>query len=882
MNRCHIPNSRPRDELLDVKGQTEVIGHTTPLHHSLPAFAKACLLLWGHAMPYSSIQGVKTPLPVLKDAASIHEDSAFAFKRWVETARKVASLAGDYEVAGDAELAYINYMKLAGILSALLKHREYNEVKKLRAQEYLGFQALQEQWQPTLAKIRRLEEQLKSRDSAENGVEDEHASPTSVYSLPSAPNSPIVNTTSRSRGNSNSHADDSASIPGKRASIAERIAALQNSGGSTATFVKHSPKPSLPTVSDVLEQDSHTSSAEDAPSVGLGLNTLRGVRRPASGVPPAKPPKPASFASTSIVKRKGSVDNLSPQATSHANVPPDSAQPLSIPERNEPYQPDLLATRPPHVVDQDIARPGSAPITMSDDFQHSVSPPSLPDDSVSSLQGKSSSEAPTILQSQPVKQDEAKIEQDQAETSRLELRPSLDHSISDFHSSFPTVEDLDEQYAFPKVPKGRLPSLPDVPKFEPSKNVNRLGRPPDLFPRPAASDEQTNEVLSDQPSPMNGHGSYAPTTPSVTPSHSGSQQQSPKHAPILSLSEKQKSPLKRSSAIKGGLSARTSPSSQPMSLPLASSILPHTLWTYIQAAIPPSILLIDVRPRPSYDKMRIGARNAASICLEPIILRKELTSAELKSNMFDNPQHEQEIFAKRSEYDLVVLYDHQTSALPSNLNSATSGPSRNSADEDSRCLWILNQAIYMNEFGRPLKRAPVLLVGGLKAWIKEIGPAGLIGTHVELPKHRDSISEARAKLEGTSLSSNRQSLIDRGINPPPLVDHSKRPPSLSSSEEKRQNRRAVMYDDGQTPIARNVADIVRLFAAFSPYTQLDYLLMHFVADRTPFKESRIPTLTHEPKRSKLLCTTISPALTPLSVSISRLSQTSFTINVRLS
>ena len=45
-------------------------------------------------------------------------------------------------------------------------------------------------------------------------------------------------------------------------------------------------------------------------------------------------------------------------------------------------------------------------------------------------------------------------------------------------------------------------------------------------------------------------------------------------------------------------------------------------------------------------------------------------------------------------------------------------------------MYNLSKAIYEREFSKPLKRAPLILVGGFEAWKKEIGQDGIAGTVV--------------------------------------------------------------------------------------------------------------------------------------------------------
>jgi hypothetical protein len=69
------------------------------------------------------------------------------------------------------------------------------------------------------------------------------------------------------------------------------------------------------------------------------------------------------------------------------------------------------------------------------------------------------------------------------------------------------------------------------------------------------------------------------------------------------------------------------------------------------------------------------------------------------------PQHERTLFCNRDKFDLVVLYDN---------SSETFGSPKTP-------LSVLFAAIYENSFRKILKKMPMLIVGGLEAWKKDLG-----------------------------------------------------------------------------------------------------------------------------------------------------------------
>lgn len=75
-----------------------------------------------------------------------------------------------------------------------------------------------------------------------------------------------------------------------------------------------------------------------------------------------------------------------------------------------------------------------------------------------------------------------------------------------------------------------------------------------------------------------------------------------------------------------------------------------------------------------------------------------------------SPAAEQALFRNRSDFDLIVMYDDESTDLVGNSPIAT-----------------LSHSIFENESHRPLKRPPMLLIGGLRAWKEAIGDNSVIG-----------------------------------------------------------------------------------------------------------------------------------------------------------
>lgn len=152
-----------------------------------------------------------------------------------------------------------------------------------------------------------------------------------------------------------------------------------------------------------------------------------------------------------------------------------------------------------------------------------------------------------------------------------------------------------------------------------------------------------------------------------------------------------------------------------------SAEIPHhdmidaeTLSSYIRKY---NVLLVDIRDRSQFDEGHIFATSI--LCIEPLAL-KEGTSAEiLEERLVLSPDNEQNLFARRNEFDIVVYYDQNTSD-----NSYLRGsPSMTRAPH----LRAFFDTLYeFNEY-KPLKdgRPPALLRGGLDAWVDLMGSHSL-------------------------------------------------------------------------------------------------------------------------------------------------------------
>lgn len=128
-----------------------------------------------------------------------------------------------------------------------------------------------------------------------------------------------------------------------------------------------------------------------------------------------------------------------------------------------------------------------------------------------------------------------------------------------------------------------------------------------------------------------------------------------------------------------------------------------------------NVLVIDVRSRIEYDQGHIFAKSV--MCIEPVGLRIGLSAEELEERLIVSPADELALFEKRNEFDMVVYYDQNTST-----NRFLSGPPTMTVAPALRALY---DTLYEFNAYKPLRSPPVMLIGGLDAWIDLVGPQSL-------------------------------------------------------------------------------------------------------------------------------------------------------------
>lgn len=131
-----------------------------------------------------------------------------------------------------------------------------------------------------------------------------------------------------------------------------------------------------------------------------------------------------------------------------------------------------------------------------------------------------------------------------------------------------------------------------------------------------------------------------------------------------------------------------------------------------------SVLLIDVRPRADFDQGHIYSQNV--MCIEPMSLQSGMSAEQLQESLILSPDSEQTLFDDRHLFDLVVYYDANTQS-DRYLSNPTS-------DRETK-LKYLHEALYDFNQEKPLSQPPMLLIGGIDAWIDLVGQQALASSN---------------------------------------------------------------------------------------------------------------------------------------------------------
>ncbi|KAL6172964.1 ubiquitin-specific protease doa4 [Exserohilum turcicum] len=155
-----------------------------------------------------------------------------------------------------------------------------------------------------------------------------------------------------------------------------------------------------------------------------------------------------------------------------------------------------------------------------------------------------------------------------------------------------------------------------------------------------------------------------------------------------------------------------SESARPLSKSVELEIDASMLYDYYRMY---NVLTIDVRDRADFDAGHVYVRNI--MCIEPLTLRDGDSAEQLLDRLVISPDEEQAMFDRRNDFDVVVYYDESTKNIDFMHKTSRS--------EKETALKLLFDTLHEFNADKPLKRPPVLLKGGLDAWVDLVGPQAL-------------------------------------------------------------------------------------------------------------------------------------------------------------
>ncbi|KZS94684.1 hypothetical protein SISNIDRAFT_484224 [Sistotremastrum niveocremeum HHB9708] len=272
----------------------------------------------------------------------------------------------------------------------------------------------------------------------------------------------------------------------------------------------------------------------------------------------------------------------------------------------------------------------------------------------------------------------------------------------------PSLSTVSSPHAFvslssfgPPSPNSSEPNSPRLPESSPLPSIPALIRAPSpefdkAFPPLQQWEDELNNRFPAVPENLPG---IVPSTP-ISPRSSIPPLTPSRRFPVLPIERPASTPIPptRNNLTSLPASPNRSPTSDTSEVPNSLDISPMEVRT-IQGR-GKKVLFLDIRTRDAYEKERIKGE---VVCIEPhILLRDGLTRDKIEQALELSPSDERILFLNRHTFTVVVIYDDESSS-PNNATEA------------------LTRAIYEMEFRRPLKRAPMILRGGLKEWIRCFG-----------------------------------------------------------------------------------------------------------------------------------------------------------------
>ncbi|EPQ27025.1 uncharacterized protein PFL1_06935 [Pseudozyma flocculosa PF-1] len=644
----------------------------------------------------SSFLSPNHPINLRKQAAP-KLDSSFSVRSYIGGANALLEKAQAADAQGQLEVAFVNYLKAAGVASFISKHDDWPKIQKGRGPVYQAYNELMQQVPAFIDRTKRIEEQLRMREE-KNALQQREAQAKEHENRAKA----------SERGQPGSGAYDGQ--PAAEAGGMPTGSPAQD-GGLNAAEREQGGGTDAPTAAGTEVLGSrHGAHTRMSASLAERLQALRGagvdggIGGTGNGAPDGR-------------ARSSSLSDGSIGGASVGQLPRtgDLASQLeALAERDDRGSDD--EPEPP------VARDGFASPTLPHDDSFSMHAVS------NALRG---------LQSHDRGQQAPAADGSAAPDGA----PHFPHvpTASEFESSYPTLDAFERGAAGDHTPtaNGAAPRLAAEHQGDGDDDAGHS-----MFPaRPRTRSSSSSSAAAAARRPRDGlpnaarmslqfeqRGSVASPPASLRPGVAPKPSKAAAPSPVNGAG---------GAGVTGAAAASLIVGPKP-SAPLTNHITVQDLFGFLYPGFEEltdadgnkkigkrrgmDVLLLDVRSRQEWETCRI--KGGRGVCIEPIILREGMTSADLEDKLLLSPEDEQASFAARNEVDLVVLYDGNLRSLKHAPGAPT--PQTQAEAAARQRMEIVIKAIYENEFRKVLKHQPVLLVGGLESWHKALGEKGVI------------------------------------------------------------------------------------------------------------------------------------------------------------
>ncbi|KAL5615436.1 hypothetical protein BROUX41_005481 [Berkeleyomyces rouxiae] len=355
----------------------------------------------------------------------------------------------------------------------------------------------------------------------------------------------------------------------------------------------------------------------------------------------------------------------------------------------------------------------------------------------------------------------------------------------DLSDRFSRLRNISPAQSAPHKPQGPRNMPNNRPKITANTQLPQLPKLPDAIYSPARGtvSSEAAQLPSSTPrglftrtgSMSSNNGSYSPASASVPnpPLYSSLVTSPAVYSQPTTATRTQPAANTANSALSSRLNNSHLPPKQsaPLSLPPGNLIVASQLSNVMKTGI--QVMIIDVRSREDFDSGHLMSR--ATICIEPdVLLRDDLSAAQIEESLVVSPTLEEKHFEKRHEFDLVVYYDQSTLSIPQS----------SAADPTLKALQSLHRALVDLNCEKELKNPPRLLSGGIDAWIDHAGPFSLQESSTSKAERRkpnpNFLSDGNTE---DSLLNRRRKSVRYIVNPLKSEDVQKWEETMQAEEE---------------------------------------------------------------------------------------------------